>query len=82
MFDKYENGFLKNIDIDNVKRIINFLEENNCNFIDELLEDYLDLFTFDYNEFVDKFNKLNMKYNNNFIELVKDDTNLLEEFYN
>lgn len=81
MFDKYENGFLKNIDIDNVKRIINFLEENNCNFIDELLEDYLDLFTFDYNEFVDKFNKLNKKYNYNYLELVKDDMNLLEEFY-
>ena len=81
MFDKYENDFFKNIDIDNVKRIINFLEENNCNFIDELLEDYLDLFTFDYNEFVDKFNKLNKKYNYNYLELVKDDMNLLEEFY-
>ena len=41
----------------------------------------LDLFTFDYDEFVLKFNKLNDKYNNRLIIEVSNDMNILEEFY-
>ncbi len=79
-FDKYESDVIKNIDKDNMNKIIEFLKSKNCDYIKELLDDYLDLFTFDYDEFVDKYNKLNDKYPN-YLELVKDDMNLLEEFY-
>ena len=79
-FDKYESDVIKNIDKDNMNKIIEFLKSKNCVYIKELLDDYLDLFTFDYDEFVDKYNKLNDKYPN-YLELVKDDMNLLEEFY-
>lgn len=41
----------------------------------------LDLFTFDYDEFVLKFNKLYDKYNNRLIIEVSNDMNILEEFY-
>ena len=79
-FDKYSSSVIKNIDKDNMNRIIEFLKSENCSYIKELLDNYLDLFTFDYDEFVDKYNKLNNKYSN-YLELVKDDMNLLEEFY-
>lgn len=77
----FEDEVYKNLDKDNVNEIIAFLESNNCDYIDELLERYLDLFIFDINEFVIKFNKLNNKYNNNYIEYVKDNMDLLNEFY-
>lgn len=80
-FEKYDIGVIKNLNKDNVERIIVFLENNNCDYIEDLLEDYLDIFTFEYDDFVCKFNKLNQKYSNELIERVRDDMNILEEFY-
>ena len=81
-FTKYESDVIRNIDKDNMNKIIDFLSSKNCSYIGELLEDYSDLFTFSYDDFVSKFNKLDNKYNGNLIEKVSNDMNILEEFYN
>ena len=78
---KYEESVIKNLDKDNVDKILSFLSLNGCDYIEELLENYLDIFTFEYNEFVIRFNKLNDKYNHNLINEIKDDMNILEELY-
>jgi len=78
--DKYEKYVYKNIDKENMYKIINLLYLNGCYFIDELLENYLDLFTIEYNTFANKFNILNKKYNNNLIDEISKDMNILEEF--
>lgn len=44
ILDKYEPFVLKNIDTDNMNRIIEYLIEEKVDYIDELLVDYLDLF--------------------------------------
>ena len=46
-----------------------------------MFEDYLDLFTINYEEFENKFHILNEKYNKKYLELTSTDMNLLEEFY-
>lgn len=79
---KYESSIYKNLDKNNIIKIIDFLKKNNCAYIDELLEDYLDIFTFEYEDFVNKYNTLNKKYNNNLIKEISNDMNILEEFYN
>lgn len=81
IIDKYENEVIKSLDVSNMKRIVSFLKKQNCDYIDELLSDYLDLFTIPYNEFVNKFNDIDVKYNFNFIEEVRSNMDLLEEFY-
>ena len=78
---KYSNLVLKNIDKDNFFKIYNFLIQNNCNYIDDIIEDYLDLFTINYEEFKKKFEILNIKYNNQFLKLANEDMDILEEFY-
>ncbi len=78
---KYEESVIKNLDKDNVDKILSFLSLNGCDYIEELLENYLDIFAFEYNEFVIRFNKLNDKYNHNLINEIKDDMNILEELY-
>ena len=80
-FSKYEDSVIKNIDKDNINKIISFLNTNGCDFVDELLEDYLDIFTFEYDDFINRYNKLNIKYNNDLINAIKSDMNILEEFY-
>ena len=79
--NKYENSVIKNIDKDNLIKISSFLLSNNCDYVEELVEDYLDIFTFEYDDFVIRFNKLNDKYNYNLINEIRDDMNILEELY-
>ena len=79
---KYAKSVIKNLNRENFYKIINFLESNNCDFIEEIESDYLDLFNIEYVEFVKKYNKLNEKYSNNFLQKASEDMNLLEEFYN
>ena len=78
---KYEESVVKNLDKDNVDKILSFLSSNGCDYVEELLEDYLDIFTFEYDEFVIKFNKLDDEYNHNLINEIRNDMNILEKLY-
>lgn len=79
--DKYVTDVYKNIDKDNMYKIINFLTSKGCNFVEELLSDYLDIFSIDIEEFIVKFNELNKKYENKLLSKISEDMNILEEFY-
>lgn len=79
---KYAKSVIKNLNRENFYKIINFLESNNCDFIEDIVSDYLDLFNIEYVEFIKRYNKLNEKYSNNFLQKASEDMNLLEEFYN
>ena len=81
IIEKYSDDVIKNMNKDNLMKIINFLISEKCDFIEDILEDYLDLFTIEYNEFVSKYNKLNKKYNNNLLSKASEDMNILEEFF-
>jgi len=80
--ENYSNNLLQNLETDNIKKIIQFLREKNCDYIEDILEDYLDLFAIDFDIFQTKFYNLNKKYNNSFLKLASENMNLLEEFYN
>ena len=82
ILDKYSNTTLNHLEIGNINKIMDFLYQEKCNYIDDLIDDYLDLFTIPYEIFIDKYNKLNKKYNYEYLKLVSSNMNLLEEFYN
>ena len=42
---------------------VDMLNDNNCDYIEDILSDYLDLFTIDYDEFVNKYNIINKVQN-------------------
>ena len=81
ILEKYSTNLIKTFDKENFNKIIKFLKINNCDFIEDIISDYLDLLTLDYNYFIEKYNKLNEKYNNSFLDRAKEDMNLLEEFF-
>lgn len=82
ILEKYSSSVIKNMDYDNTIKIIEYLLKENCNKIDAMLEDYLDIFTIEYNEFIKKIDKLNIKYNNRYLSLIEEDLNYLEELFN
>ena len=55
---KYEKSVINNLDRDNAKKIVSFLISENCDYIEQLLEDYLDIFVFEYEDFVRKYEYL------------------------
>lgn len=79
--EKYDTEIYNNIDIENLGKIVKFMLENNCDYIDSLIDEYLDIFTFDYDDFIRKYNTINKKYNGNLIEKIRENMNILEEFY-
>lgn len=81
IISKYEPDLIKNLNKDNMLKIIKFLIIEKCDFIEEIIENYLDLFVFNYHEFINKYHQLNNKYNHQFLELASLDMNKLEEFY-
>ncbi len=81
IINKYDKSVISKLDIENFSKIVSFLRESGCDFVDDIVENYLDLFVFDYEEFVNKYYKLDNKYNGNFFEKVSYNMNILEEFY-
>ena len=79
--EKYNDKVIKNLEKNNFYKILEFLIKEKCDYIEDIVSDYLDLFNFEYTEFVEKYNILNNKYNKQFIEKASEDMNLLEEFY-
>ena len=82
ILNKYSNSVLRMLDQNNTNRIVEFLRKKNCIYIDDIFQDYLDIFTIRYEEFIEKFNFLNEKYDNKFLEIAEKDMNILEEFFN
>lgn len=81
IFEKYSKSVIENIEINNLKKIVEFLKQEQCDFIEDIIEDYLDVFTINYYDFQKKYQKLNDKYNNNYLNLAKADMNYLEELF-
>lgn len=81
ILEKYSLSTIKNINYNNLYQIIEFLIKEKCHYINDLLEDYLDLFTIEYEIFFDRYNQLNKKYNNNLLSLAAEDMNIFEEFF-
>lgn len=81
ILEKYNETILNQLNKENMTKIILFLEKNNCEFIEDIINDYLDLLAINYNDFITKYNILNKKYNGLFLEKASENMNLLEEFY-
>ena len=63
----------------NMNKIIEFLLDEQVDYIEEILTNYLDIFLINIEEFKERFNNLKIKYGNNLVELIKDDLGILEE---
>lgn len=81
IMSKFTNSTLKNLNKDNFYKILLFLKKQNCECIDDIVEDYIDIFIIEYEEFVKKYSMLNKKYNGNYLNLVNEDMNYLEEMF-
>ncbi len=81
LLSKYEESFISSLDVENIKKIIAFLLDENCSFIEELIENCLVLFSVEYPNFVERYNGLKERYGENLIDMISSNLSLLEEIY-
>lgn len=79
--EKFEDNVFQNLNKSNFYKIVKFLSKENCDYIEDIVSDYLDLFNIQYEEFLRKYDILNNKYNGEFLKVASEDMNILEEFY-
>ncbi len=80
LHEKYEPEIFQNLNDANVLKIVEFLTLENVDYIDELFNNYLDLFIIDYNEFISRFNNLKCKYGEDLVKLIGENLSILDEF--
>ncbi len=80
LHEKYEPEIFQNLNDANVLKIVEFLTLENVDYIDELFNNYLDLFIIDYNEFISRFNNLKYKYGEDLVKLIGENLSILDEF--
>lgn len=79
LINKFEPHIIKNIDMTNFNKIINFLVSEKFDYIDEIVENYLDLFLIDYEKFINNYATLKNKYGENLVGLISENIGILEE---
>jgi len=77
--NKYEFGILKGINPDNMANIIDFLINEGVDYIEEIIDNYLDLFLIESAEFKTKFNLLKEKYGSDLVAKISEDLSILED---
>lgn len=79
ILSKFEPYIIEQLDEDNLNKIIDFLIFEKVKYIEDILNNYIDIFIIDYNEFVKKFNKLKVKYGNNLSYMINENMDILEK---
>ena len=78
LFDIYEFDYINSIDEDNFINIYNIFKKYNFYYIDDIIINYLEIFTLD-SEFVEnKINKLKDVLGDNYIYIIGNDLRYLE----
>lgn len=79
--ENFNEDMIKELDMENVKIIIDYLLKNKVYYAKDLLLNSLDLFLLDSNIFIEKFENLKMKLGSNYVDKLGEDTSLIELMY-
>ncbi len=79
--ENFDDEIVNQIDIENVSKILKYLNDNNVYYAKDLLISSLDLFLLPVDEFIKQFEKLKNKLGFNFVERLGEDSSLIELMY-
>ena len=79
--ENFDEDMIKELDMENVKIIIDYLLRNKVYYAKDLLLNSLDLFLLDSNIFIEKFENLKIKLGSNYVDKLGEDMSLIELMY-
>ena len=79
--EMYDKDFINKFDINNINTIYNYLIDKGIYYAKDIFVENFELFLLDSNNFINKFDKLIEKLGPNYIEIIGEDSSVLEELY-
>lgn len=79
--ENFDDEIVNEMDIENVSKILKYLNDNNIYYAKDLLISSFDLFLLPVDEFIKQFEKLKNKLGVNFVEKLGEDSSLIELMY-
>ena len=79
--ENFDDNLIKQIDSDNVSKIIKYLENNGIYYAKDLFLTSLDLFLYPVDVFIRKFEILKEKLGDDFVNKLGEDSSLIEYMY-
>ena len=79
--ENFNENLIKQIDSDNVLKILKYLENNGIYYAKDLFLTSLDLFLYPLDDFIRKFEILKEKLGDNFVNKLGEDSSLIEIMY-
>ena len=79
--ENFDEDMIKELDMENVKIIIDYLLRKKVYYAKDLLLNSLDLFLLDSNIFIEKFENLKIKLGSNYVDKLGEDMSLIELMY-
>ena len=79
--ENFDDEIIKQLNLDNVGKIYNYLLQNGIYFAKDIFLGQADLFLMDYKNFEEKFETLKIKLGNNYVELLGQDCSLINFMY-
>lgn len=81
LVENFSEDLVSQIDLENLKNIFNYLNENGVYYAKDLLLTSLDLFLLPHEIFIKKFEVLKNKLGENFIDDLGENSSLIEIMY-
>lgn len=82
LINNYDINYLKNLDEDNFKRVYDIFIKYNFYFVEDIIENYLELFELDSSFIENKIKQLALELGPNYVYIIGDDLSLLNKLEN
>jgi len=79
--ENFDDEMISEIDVDNIIKICDYLDNNGVYYAKDLFLISLDLFLLPSNEFINKFERLKNKLGEDYIDKLGEDISLIEIMY-
>lgn len=76
--ENYDYNYLEGLDEDNFKEIYKILKEYHFYYINDIILNYIEIFSLDKEEVEQKIKELKEKFGNNYVYLIGDDMRALD----
>jgi len=81
-YETYEEDYLKSLDEENFLKVYNLFKNINCYFIEDIILNYLEIFSLDVNCLEESLENLKHKLGDNYISQIGKDMTILDEVIN
>ena len=79
--ENFDDETIQKIDIDNIEKIIYYLNDNGIYYFKDILLESLDLFLLPSEIFIEKFENLKFRLGSDYVERIANDKSLIEIMY-